>query len=58
MTCTTCRGKRGHWYCPECHGEWWGDIGPDCFVCSFPLLEWRECPECHGVLDITEEEPE
>ncbi len=46
--CTKCKGKGGWWRCPNCHGEWGGDVGPDCFVCSHPKLDRCECPDCHG----------
>jgi hypothetical protein len=46
--CRTCEGKGGSWFCPNCHGEWYGDVGPDCFVCSAPRLERHECTPCQG----------
>lgn len=46
--CGACEGKGGHWRCPNCHGEWRGNVGPDCFVCSHPKLDRHTCPECHG----------
>ena len=54
--CEKCEGAGGSWYCPNCGGEWRGDVGPDCFVCSYPRLERRKCSYCHGTGRITKEE--
>lgn len=48
VTCRECSGKGGHWRCPNCHGEWRGDVGPDCFVCGHPRLDRHDCPACRG----------
>ncbi len=44
--CVACEGKGGHWRCPNCHGEWRGDVGPDCFVCGHPKLDRHDCLTC------------
>lgn len=44
--CKECRGRGGWWRCPNCGGEWRGDVGPDCFVCSAPRLSRMECGPC------------
>lgn len=46
--CEKCHGKGGWCRCPGCHGEWAGDVGPDCFVCGHPRLTREGCPDCHG----------
>jgi hypothetical protein len=46
--CGGCKGAGGHWRCPNCHGEWRGDVGPDCFVCGHPRLDRHGCHSCAG----------
>jgi hypothetical protein len=48
VKCELCHGKGGWWRCPDCHGEWAGDVGPDCFVCNAPRLDRIKCHVCNG----------